>query len=282
MKIAVVQFNPVIARMDINIDKHLEYIKKAKAEGCSLIVFPELSLTGYALGDAVSDMAIPPDDECLKPLLEAGADISICLGAVELSPEYFIYNSSFFIEDGRVSNVYRKIYPPTYGVFDEKRFFAQGRKIEAFDTKLGRFGCMICNDARHPILPHILAMDGCKYMIIQSAVPVRGFPKGEKHLPAVYFENGNKHYAAVYGMYVIFANLAGHVEGLLFGGDSMIAAPGGDIIAQAPLFEEAMITAELSEDVIRRYRISVPILNEENLDLSIDEMIRIKESIRRK
>ena len=276
-KIAIVQFNPKIGDVDENIEKHLEYIKKASDQGCSLIIFPELSLTGYALGDGAAELAIRADDSSLDPLLEKSEDISICVGAVEYSSDYFIYNSSFFLESGRALNVYRKIYPPTYGVFDEKRFFAQGNKVAAFDSRLGRFGCLICNDARHPALPYILAMDGCRFMIVQAAVPVRGSPRGSKPDPALYFETGNRHYATVYAMYVFYSNLCGYEDGLLFGGNSMVVAPGGHIVAEAPLFDEAMITAEVSEDTIKRCRFLTPILAEEKLDLTLDELIRIKD-----
>ena len=275
-KISVVQFNPAIGNIGKNIDKHLEFIDKAVEAESSLIVFPELSLTGYTLMDRAAEIAIRPYDDILQEIFIRSVNISIVLGFVEISDDYFIYNSSMFIESGKVVNVTRKIYPPTYGAFDEKRYFAQGNTVRSFDTDLGRFGTVICNDARHPALIYTHAMDGCKFFIIQSAVPARGFPQEDKPLPPKYFEMGNVHYASCYGMYVIFANLAGYEDGLLFSGNSMITAPGGKIIAQAPLFDEAMITAEVSEDEIRKYRAAVPILGEENLDIIIDELNRIK------
>ena len=276
-KINVVQFSPVIGEIEKNIEKHLEYIDKAIASGASLIVFPELSLTGYTLMDRASEIAVSPDDSIFQELFIKSAFLSIAVGFVEMSDDYCVYNSSMFIENGSAINVTRKIYPPTYGAFDEKRFFAQGNRIQSFNSDLGRFGTVICNDARHPALIYTHAMDGCKFLIIQSAVPARGFPQEDKPLPTKYFEIGNIHYSSVYGMYVIYANLAGYEDGLLFSGNSMITAPGGKIIAQAPIFEEAMISAEVSEKEIKKFRTVVPILGEENLDLVIDELSRIKQ-----
>ncbi|NQS97806.1 MAG: hypothetical protein HQ591_05075 [candidate division Zixibacteria bacterium] len=279
-KISIVQFQPVIGDIRKNLQKHIEFTDRALEAGSSLIVFPELSLTGYTLRDLVPEMAITSDSPILDPLLERSEGISICLGAVEESKEYFFYNASFFLEAGEVINIYRKIYPPTYGIFDEKRFFAQGNLVRAFDSRLGRFGTLICNDARHPGLAYIYAMDGCNYLIIQGAVPARGFPTEDKPAPLKCFEDGNKFYASVFGIYTIFANLAGYEDGLLFGGNSMAAAPGGEIIKEAPLFEEAMITVEVSQENIRKYRISTPIMNEEDINISIDELMRIKNECR--
>lgn len=273
---AVVQFGPVIGNISRNIDKHLYYIDNAVRDGAKAIVFPELSLTGYSLMDSAAEIAVKADSDVFKPVKDASRKISICVGAVELSEEYFIYNSSFFFEKGELINITRKLYPPTYGVFQEKRFFAQGKQVRAFDTALGRMGVMICNDARHPALAYILAMDGAKILITQSAVPARGFPQGEKPAPSIVFERGNRFYASTFGVYCIYANLAGYEDGLLFCGNSAVTAPNGNIIAEAPLFEEAMITALIDEEEIRRYRAVNPIFGEEDINITIDELSRVK------
>jgi predicted amidohydrolase len=274
--VALAQIHPQIGELKINLDKHLSYIDKAIEEKASLIIFPELSLTGYTLKDLVPEVALKPDDPLLKPLLDKSRFIAIGIGLVCISEDYFYYNCGAFLEEGRLVHIQKKIYPPTYGVFEEKRFFTQGENLQAFDLKLGRFGNLICNDARHPALAYILAQDGAKYLVTQSAVPARGYPKGEKPGPVIYFETGNRFYSSVFGCYSIFVNLAGYEEGLLFSGGSHIVAPGGEIIAEAPLFEETMIFAELEEDKIRDYRTTSPILGEENLDLSINELKRIR------
>lgn len=275
-KISVAQFSPIIGDIRKNLETHLRYIDQAINEKSALIIFPELSLTGYSVMDSAAELAIKPDDDILKPLKDKSKNISVCSGGIELSDQYFIYNASWFMEDGEILKVTRKIYPPTYGIFDEKRFFAQGREVRSFDSKLGRFGVLICNDARHPGLVYTQVMDGCKFLITQSAVPARGFPKDQKPAPTKYFEIGNRHYAAVYGIYTIFANLSGYEDGILFSGNSLVCAPGGFIIKEAPLFDSAMITVEVSEDEIKRYRASTPILGEEDMNIVIDELTRIK------
>jgi len=275
-QVSLVQFIPTLGRPELNLEKHLAYIDEAIKAGSQLVIFPELSLTGYNLMDLAPSIAQKPDSRLLQPLYEKSRQISICFGLVEESPDYFYYNSSFFLEGGKLLKAGRKIYPPTYGVFQEKRFFAQGRSVEAFDSKLGRFGILICNDARHPAIAYIYALDGAKILITQSAVPARGFPAAEKPDPVKYFENGHIFYSSVFGVYSIFVNLAGYEDGLLFCGDSMVVAPGGKIIAQAPLYEEAVITAEISEAEVRRHRTISPLLAEEDINLPIQELKRIR------
>ncbi len=275
-QISIAQFIPTLGNLEKNLEKHLYYIDQALKAGSDLIVFPELSLTGYTLMDLTPAVALNPDSKLLEPLYMYSGLISICFGLVEESPDYFYYNSSFFLEDGRLIKSARKVYPPTYGVFQEKRFFAQGKSAQAFDSKLGRFGVLICNDARHPALAYIYALDGAKVIITQSAVPARGFPQGDKPDPVKYFENGHTFYSSVFGLYTVFANLAGCEDNLLFCGDSMVVAPGGKIIAEAPLFEEAMITAQISDDEIRRQRTVTPLLAEEDIDITMQELKRIR------
>ena len=275
-QISIAQFIPTLGCREKNLEKHLYYIDQAIKAGSDLIVFPELSLTGYTLMDLVPSVALNPDSRLLEPLYMNSGLISICFGLVEESPDYFYYNSSFFLEDGRLIKSTRKVYPPTYGAFQEKRFFAQGKSVQAFDSKLGRFGVLICNDARHPALAYIYALDGAKIIITQSAVPARGFPKGDKPDPVKYFENGHSFYSSVFGLYTVFANLAGCEDSLLFCGNSMVVAPGGKVIAEAPLFEEAMITAQISDDEIRRCRTVTPLLAEEDIDITVQELKRIR------
>ena len=107
-------------------------------DGAKLVLFPELSLTGYTLRDLAWDVAINPfQNKIIAPLLEKSRKISIAVGFVESGAHYGIYNSAMFLEDGEIKHIHRKIYPPTYGMFEEGRYFGVGKTVAAFDSKLG-------------------------------------------------------------------------------------------------------------------------------------------------
>ena len=145
-KTAIAQIDCRVGAFEQNLKHHLEFIDRAIAEGAKLVLFPELSLTGYTLRDLAWDVAINPfQNKIIAPLLEKSRKISIAVGFVESGTHYGIYNSAMFLEDGEIKHIHRKLYPPTYGMFEEGRYFSVGKTIAAFDSKLGRFGMLICD-----------------------------------------------------------------------------------------------------------------------------------------
>ena len=145
--IALAQIDSVIGDVKKNVKKHLEYIRRAKEGGADLIVFPELGLSGYSIKDITWDAAINTDDtKVLSEMRMESNDIAIIFGCVEESNDFGIYNSAFFLEKGKVAHVHRKVYPPTYGMFEEMRYFSQGKTVRACTSSLGRIGVLICED----------------------------------------------------------------------------------------------------------------------------------------
>ncbi len=173
--IALAQIDPVLGDLARNVDKHLEFIEKARAAGASLVLFPELSLSGYSVRDLHWDLAVnarkPP--AAFDPLLKASHGILVLAGGVEEGPSYALHNAAFLFDEGNVRTVHRKTYPPTYGMFEELRYFSPGTTVRAFDTSLGRIGVLICEDLWHPSLPYILAQDGAELIATLVASPTR-------------------------------------------------------------------------------------------------------------
>src|SRR5258706_11096104 len=130
--IAVAQIDSLLGDLKKNIGKHVEYIRRARDGGAHLVVFPELSLSGYSLKDINWEIAIHPTDKTpLAAILKESKDISILLGSVEETDEFGICNSALFFEKGVCRSVHRKIYPPTYGMFEELRYFSPGKTVRA-------------------------------------------------------------------------------------------------------------------------------------------------------
>jgi NAD+ synthase (glutamine-hydrolysing) len=162
ISIALAQMNTCLGNVEVNLEKHLSLITDARHSGADLVLFPELSLTGYVLQDlasAVSHRAVP-DDPVFKPLLEASRGIDLVVGFVEEDQRHRFYIASAYLSDGQVVHVHHKVYLPTYGLFDEGRFFAWGDSVQAFDTRFGRMGILICEDFWHASPPYLLWLDG--------------------------------------------------------------------------------------------------------------------------
>lgn len=132
--IALAQIDSILGDQTKNIKKHVEFIRRAKQGGADLVVFPELSLSGYSIKDMNWDVALrTKDTKLLSPILKECSDISAILGCVEESDVYGIHNSAVLIEKGKATTIHRKIYPPTYGMFEELRYFSPGKTVNAFD-----------------------------------------------------------------------------------------------------------------------------------------------------
>ena len=156
LNIAIAQINTYLGDVEKNLDKHLSHI--CAAQGADLIVFPELSLTGYVLQDLVPSVALKPTsaDPVFSTLLTASENIDIVVGFVDEDPRHRFYIAAAYLSQGEILHVHHKTYLPTYGLFDEGRFFAWGDKIRAFDTGFGKLGILICEDFWHASPPYLL------------------------------------------------------------------------------------------------------------------------------
>jgi NAD+ synthase (glutamine-hydrolysing) len=277
MKIALAQINTTLGDIHANLEKHLDYIRQAKAEGVDLVVFPELSLTGYILQDIVPTVAArpQPDDPIFKPLLKASREIDVALGFVEVGDRHRFFIAGAYLSRGEVVHVHRKVYLPTYGMFDEGRFFARGEAVRAFDTSFGRFGLLICEDFWHASLPYLLWMDGANVLIFISASPGYGLSQEPHFNVARWVESTTMTYANLFTCFVASTNRVGFEDGICFYGNAHLHDPRGNLVAKGPALEEALTIAEIDFSQLRRARARLPLLRDERPDLVLKELQRI-------
>lgn len=278
IKIALAQFNTKLGDVPANLEKHLDLIDEARQGGADLVVFPELSLTGYALLDLAVDTAIRPhqDDPVFNELLAASQDLDLMIGFVHEDRRHRFYIASAYLSGGKTRHIHNKIYLPTYGMFDEGRFFAPGDSARAFDTRFGRVGMLICEDFWHASLPYLLWLDGADILLFASASPGRGLTQDPRLSSSGWVEHTNRAYAGLFTNFVVHANRVGYEDGLNFWGGSTIFDPNGDLIVRAPDFEPALIITEIDLNQLHRTRARLPLLRDERIGVVQRELERIQ------
>jgi predicted amidohydrolase len=277
LNLFLAQINTSLGDLETNLEKHLDYINDAREQGADLLVFPELSLTGYALQDLASAIAISPNpsDPIFGPLIEASMEIDIVVGFVDEDRRHRFYIATAYLSKGKVLHVHHKVYLPTYGLFDEGRFFASGDSIRAFNTTFGRMGFAICEDFWHASPPYILWIDGTDIFVFTSASPGRGLT-AEPHLESArWVEDINKAYANMFTSFVVHANRVGYEDGLNFWGGSTVFDPNGRLLTKAAYFEEELLGVEIDLNQLQRTRSRLPLLRDERIGLVKRELDRI-------
>lgn len=253
--IGIAQIDSAVGNLEKNLRRHIDEVKKAIAKKVDVVVFPELSLTGYSVKDLNWDLAVNiAKSKVLSELAVLSKKITIIFGAIEEGDNYGIYNSALLLEDGVVHSAHRKIYPPTYGMFEEMRYFSQGKDVRVFHSKFGKLGILICEDMWHISLPYILAHDGADVLISLTASPTRLSGTSEELAPAQVNHEQHRAYARLLSTYVVFANRVGIEDGINFWGGSQIVGPNGETVVKGKYFEEDFIAAEIDENEIRRAR----------------------------
>ncbi len=277
INLALAQITTILGDVHSNLEKHLDVIKQAKAQKADLVVFPELSLTGYVLQDLVPTVAHRPleDDPIFRPLLRESQNLDIVAGFVDEDSRHRFYIASAYLSGGRVLHVHHKLYLPTYALFDEGRFFTPGESVRAFDTRFGRSGLLICEDFWHASPPYLLWLDGADLMLFTSASPGRGLNEHDKLESAWWVEGVNQSYANLFTCFVAHSNRVGYEDGLNFWGGVTVFDPNGERIALGPYFEEALTMATLDLNQLRRTRARLPLLRDERTSLVQQELDRI-------
>lgn len=272
---ALAQIAPVLGDVDANLRLAEEAIEKARAEGADLVVFPELSLTGYSLGQVSDEVSIEVQDERILALAEKANDISMVLGFHEDSGTFRTYNSAAYFEDGSLVHLHRKLYLPTYGIFEERKFFSPGQRMLAFGTRFGRMAILICNDAWQPVLGFIAVQDSARVLLIPTNSADSRFP-GDLDTTE-YWHDITRFYARMYECYVVFVNRVGSEGDLDFWGNSHVVDPWGEVMVEAALYKEDLVTADLDLKSVLQRRRRVPLLREARLGLLDRELHRLVE-----
>jgi len=279
-RVAVAQIAPTLGDVEKNLALHDKIAREAIAQSANLLVFPELSLTGYFLKDQVPSVALRPDAHTLRPFRELSQRIGIVLGFVEEGPGHRFYNASAYFEGGEIRHIHRKVYLPTYGIFDEARYLAAGDRVRAFDTALGRMAILICEDLWHPAVPAVAAWDGAEIIICPSASPGRGLGQAGPFQNASTWERTIRTWGDLFTSYIMYANRTGYEDGACFWGGSEVVAPSGEPVAKARYLEEELLLADVDPGGLRRARVANPLLRDERLDLTLQEIARIVQARR--
>lgn len=275
--LALAQIDPLTGDIERNIALHCEAAERAIAAGAQMVVFPELSLTGYTLRDMNWELAVHPaaPPAAYGPLLDLSRRIPVIAGGVEEGDSFGIYNAAFLFENGTLRTVHRKTYPPTYGMFEEMRYFSSGRSVRAFDSPIGRIGVLVCEDLWHPSLPYLLALDGARMIVSLTASPTRlGGDDDGLRAQKVNTEN-HKAYARLLSVYLAFCNRIGFEDGVNFWGGSQVVGPSGDVVASGALFAPDLVLARLDDGEIRRARRFSRHAVDEDPGLVLNELRRI-------
>ena len=273
LRLAVAQFKPAKGEYATNI-RRLGSVFAQVAEWPAppdLLVLPEGAVTGYLLEGGVRELAVTAgtllDDLAAQHQLAGAPPLDLVIGFYERWRDR-LYNSAVYASLGgaepRIVHVHRKVFLPTYGVFDEERFVDAGHEIGVFDTRWGKAAILICEDAWHSFPPTVAALRGAQLVIIPSASPARGVaPAGEviaRPANVSRWERIARDVAEEHGVWVTVAQLVGFEGGKGFAGGSVVVSPRGEVVARGPLWDEALVEAEVDLGEIVRARADQPLL----------------------
>lgn len=276
---ALVQFKPHKSQRARNVERLAAIIAQLEGERVDVLTLPEAALTGYFLQAGVREQALTaPEMLALlqRAVREAGREdpLDICVGFYERDGGTF-FNSALYAElntpQEGVRHVHRKMFLPTYGVFDEARYVSHGWRLDAFDTRFGRAGVLICEDAWHASTAAVLALKGAEILYIPTASPVRDLG-GAEPANALRWEDTAKGIAGEHGVYVVTTCLTGFEGGKGFSGMSHVMDPYGSVVAKAPLFHEHILLTDVHLESIQTARYESPLLAD--LRANLPELVR--------
>ncbi|MGD8396495.1 MAG: nitrilase-related carbon-nitrogen hydrolase [Candidatus Eiseniibacteriota bacterium] len=267
--VALAQYRPVLGDVELNVSRATAMAAEAADAGAALVVFPELALTGYSLEDLTPEVARTADDAVFEPLRRASGRLAIAAGLVEEGPDCALYNAAAFWHHERLVAIHRKVYPPTYGLFDELRFLARGRTLAAFDTDLGRAGMLVCEDMWHPSTVYVLGQDGARLVLVLAASPTREVGGAEASRIGSIWYDLLRALAVLHGVFVVFVNRVGFEDGVHFWGGSVIVGPDGRERGRAPLHEPGLTVVGIDMADVLRERIRSQHVWEEDVELTL-------------
>lgn len=300
MKVAVYQTSPVLLDLKTNLDDIMEKIEEGRSKGAGLIVFPELALTGYFVGQRFHEVALRLDSNEIKRLVAATKGTAAVIGFIEESPSMNFYNSAIVAEDGRLLFSYRKLNLPNYGVFEERKLFASGKQVPIFKLNDFNIAVFICNDLWHPSLPYLGVTQ--KADIFITIFNSSQGSMGEEFSNIESWTIVNSFYSRIFGVYNICANRVGeesfmdrraaesrlpegisesddiqdeNIKTYRFWGGSEILNPFGKYLANAALYKEDAIFADIKKDILRKKKILLPYLRNDDPYFTHRELQRI-------
>ncbi|MEP6618725.1 MAG: NAD+ synthase [bacterium] len=234
-----------------------------------LVCFPEAALSGYFLEGGVREHAVTAGQMAADLHAAYGhqTPVDVCIGFYEVWRNK-LYNSALYLSLGGpipiVRHVHRKVFLPTYGLFDEERFVERGREIRAFDTPWGRAAILVCEDAWHSLAGTIAALDGAQLIIVPTAPPARGASPATDGTAgpasAARWERLARDMADEHGVYVALIHLIGSEGGKQFPGGALLAGPKGEVRARGPFWDDALVVARMDLSDVTRARADMPLI----------------------
>lgn len=254
LRVALAQMNCRLGEVATNVGRAAELRAQAQAGGADLVVFPELTVTGYCKGRREDDLAMAPDDDRLAQVV---GETSAVVGFVERP----WYNAAAWWEGGRLRHVHRKLYLPSYGPWQEGRHFTAGNDLQVIDG----VAILICNDAWHPALVELAVRRGAEVLV----VPANSARNELVDNPSSWTDI-TRFYARMLQVWVVFVNRVGVDAGFSFWGGSHVVDFDGRVVAEAPGDVEAVVIADLDLEALRSRRRELPLLDDPRLELLAD------------
>ncbi|MCP4682169.1 MAG: nitrilase [Desulfobacterales bacterium] len=300
MKTIIYQTSPVLFDLETNLDDIINKIHKGRDQDAQLIVFPELALTGYFVGQRYHEFALRLDSEEIREIAAATKGTAAVVGFIEESSSMNFYNSALVAVDGEILFAYRKLNLPNYGVFAERKYFSSGKHVPVFKLHGFNIAVFICNDLWHPSLPYLGVVQ--KADVFLTLFNSSRGSMGTEFSNIESWEVINKFYSRIFGIYNICANRVGeeaweenvymsdfetaHIgasensmrpqkETFKFWGGSEIVNPFGQQIAKAALYDQDEISGKISRDPLRQKKILLPYLRNDDPYFTHRELQRI-------
>lgn len=274
MRLTLAQVDVSLGDVDANVERAAEAIVSAGKIGTDLIVFPELQLSGYSIGQVESDIALSPNDERLEWLAKQAGNGAVVLTFPEAGPGgIHTYNSAAYYQAGQLVHVHRKLYLPNYLSFEERKHFTPGQSMRAFDTSTGRTAIMVCNDAWQPQLGFLATQDGAQTLLLPVTSSQSAFP--ERYDSQGYWRGITRFYGRMFQLFVVLVNRVGVEGDMRFWGGSHVVDPWGNVVSEAPEGEEHLLTVDIDLGDVRRRRRDIPLVKEARLGLVHREVRRL-------
>ena len=274
MRIRAIQFSPVLGNLDKNLDFHVKKIEKAIEDNVDLIVFPELSISGYHLKDIVYEISLKPDSKIFEDLKSLSKKINIIIGAPYEETKGIIYNSAIVFSKGEIIHIHNKVQLPNFGMFEEAMIFKSDDKFIPFELGGLKIGILICREILFPHFAYLYFIQKTDFIIGISNSPHRGINKdGFSSLKL--WEKSGWVYSNLYHQNFLYVNRVGFEDGIGWPGGSFFIPSGSGIEKQAKFFEEDEIDIELDINKTRRSRIISNNSRDEKPEIMLNELKRI-------
>jgi predicted amidohydrolase len=274
MKVRAIQFSPALGNVAKNLESHAARIAQAVRDKRELIVFPELSLSGYQLKDIVGDAALGVGGAEWRELEKLSRRIDVIVGAPLEEDAGLIHNAALYFSRGKCRHIHRKVQLPNYGMFEERMIFKPGEGFHVF--KIGSFsaGILICREILFPMLAYLYFVQKTDLLIGISNSPQRGIGK-DGISSFQLWETMGYVFSQFYHQNYLFVNRVGFEDGIGFGGGSFFARAGQGIFQKAKYIDADVLDAEIQPADVRRARLSSNYLRDEQPELVLRELQKI-------